>query len=270
MTTDNWINLVAAILVGGGTLFLGIMAWKSIRQTRNIQKSEKRQRLLNEIIEWAVDILTFSPMPKQTIFELKLKKEEPKVEDVIMLWKVSLQEHLLPIISKGAYINRISKTFGKAMWSATNKVSFYLGNTIEYINKLEGTYSSLEALKKPNEELHNAAVQIIEEATKIKTRDIGKKEENMSKEGEATGRNEPSMKDIEEHLKRQDKQIERGKWGDYGAIGFTIMLVSVSLWIAGGNLSLSALFSFKGHGVVFVIGGLILLFTWFKQRKIKD
>ena len=53
MTTDNLINLIVAILVGGGTLFLGIMAWQTISQTSNIQKSEKRNRLLNEIIEWA-------------------------------------------------------------------------------------------------------------------------------------------------------------------------------------------------------------------------
>jgi len=53
MTTDNIINLIAAIIVGGGTLFLGIMALRTIRQTRSIQKAEKRERLLNEIIEWA-------------------------------------------------------------------------------------------------------------------------------------------------------------------------------------------------------------------------
>ena len=149
------------------------MALRTIRQTRSIQKAEKRDRLLNEIIEWAEDILTFSPMPKQTIAKLTLRKEEPKLEDVIMLWKVSLQELLMPIISKGAYINRISKIFGKAMSSATNKAGFHLANIIGHINKLEGTYSSVEALlDKPKEELHNAAVQIIEEAAKIKAKDI--------------------------------------------------------------------------------------------------
>jgi len=51
MTTSDWINLIAAILVGGGTLFLGIMAWQAIRQTRSIQKAENRERLLNEIID---------------------------------------------------------------------------------------------------------------------------------------------------------------------------------------------------------------------------
>lgn len=53
MTTDSWINLIAAILIGGGTLFLGIMAWRTIRQTRNIQKAEKREIILNDIQKWA-------------------------------------------------------------------------------------------------------------------------------------------------------------------------------------------------------------------------
>jgi len=56
ITTSDWITLGAAILVGGGTLFLGIMAWRTICQTRSIQKAEKRERLLNEIIGWAIDI----------------------------------------------------------------------------------------------------------------------------------------------------------------------------------------------------------------------
>ena len=38
------------------------MAWRTIRQTRNIQKAEKRDRLLNEIIEWAIDVASiFEP-----------------------------------------------------------------------------------------------------------------------------------------------------------------------------------------------------------------
>ncbi len=59
MTTANWINLVAALIVGGGTLFLGIMAWRTILQTRSIQKAEKRERLLNEIINWATDVARY-------------------------------------------------------------------------------------------------------------------------------------------------------------------------------------------------------------------
>ena len=56
MTTDNWINLIAAILIGGGTLALAFMTWKSIRQTRSIQRAEKKERLLNEIIMWLKEL----------------------------------------------------------------------------------------------------------------------------------------------------------------------------------------------------------------------
>ena len=56
MTTSDWINIIAARIVGGGTIFLGIKAWRTIRQARSIQKAEKRERLLNEIIEWATNL----------------------------------------------------------------------------------------------------------------------------------------------------------------------------------------------------------------------
>ena len=258
MGITDWLMLAAVIVALG----LGVT---SILHTQSLQKRERRERLLNEIIEWAVDILKFSPMPKQTIFELKLKKEEPKVEDVIMLWKVSLEEHLLPIISKGAYINRISKTFGKAMWSATNKVSFYLGNTIEYINKLEGTYSSLEALKKPNEELHNAAVQIIEEAIKIKTKDIGK-EEHMSKKEETTGSKELTLKDIEEHLKSQDKQMARGTY--FSGYLFGVTMIFIAFGLLAGKYILTTELGYAAYALLLLIGGTgLMVFTWNKRSK---
>ena len=49
--------LIAAILVGGGTLSLGIMAWRAIRQTRSIQKVETRERRLKEICDWLESVI---------------------------------------------------------------------------------------------------------------------------------------------------------------------------------------------------------------------
>ena len=77
------------------------------------------------------------------------------------------------------------------------------------------------------------------------------------------------LEGLDEHLRRQDNKMERGKWGDYGAIGVAIVLVALSLWIADGDLSLAALFS-KEQGFLFVVGFLMLIGAWFKQRKIKD
>jgi len=56
MDTSDWINLIAAIAGWVGILCLGIIAWLNIRQASSTQKREKRERLLNEIIEWAVNI----------------------------------------------------------------------------------------------------------------------------------------------------------------------------------------------------------------------
>ncbi len=53
MTTSDWINTLVAI----GTISLAVVAFSSIRQTRNIHKKEHRDKLLKEIIEWATDIL---------------------------------------------------------------------------------------------------------------------------------------------------------------------------------------------------------------------
>ena len=53
----DWIKEWAIVISGGATFLLAIAAFCAIRQTRGIQKSEKRQRLLNEIIVWAEDIL---------------------------------------------------------------------------------------------------------------------------------------------------------------------------------------------------------------------
>ena len=56
MDNSDIINLVAAILIGGGTLTLAYMTWKSIRQTRSIHETERKERLLNEIAKWSADV----------------------------------------------------------------------------------------------------------------------------------------------------------------------------------------------------------------------
>ncbi len=109
MVTSDWINLIAAILVGGGTLFLGIMAWRTIRQTGSIQKAERRERLLNEIIEWAIEILKcgtewnirdvalYSATIKHEIF---LKRERQSLRDK---FEVIYQKNLPYIQQLGSY-----------------------------------------------------------------------------------------------------------------------------------------------------------------------
>ncbi len=136
MTTDNWINLVAAILVGGGTFALAFMTWKSIRQTRSIQKAEKRERLLNEIIEWAVEV----------------SGEELELNPMITR-------------AKGQHISKICL----ASWSDLKKdIGDVIKSLDKYIEILETTNFTQ---KGSANDIRESAIKVIHEAAKIKIGD---------------------------------------------------------------------------------------------------
>jgi len=159
MTTSDWINLIAAILVGGGTLFLGIMAWQIIHQTRKIQKAGKKEKLLNEIIEWAEDICRAS-------FGSEIERETLVLENQLL----NYQE--LYITSK--YIGKIAEKFGADLDSTVLHITIPLGNITDVIQ---------EYLKNPQDEHINARLEgygeqllkrartLIEKAAEIKTKE---------------------------------------------------------------------------------------------------
>ena len=70
MECNDIIILVEAVLVGGGTITLAIMTWRAIRQTRYIQRRERKNRLLNEIRDWIFSIkdITLEPMTEDNLF----------------------------------------------------------------------------------------------------------------------------------------------------------------------------------------------------------
>ena len=219
MTMDNLINLIAAILVGGGTFFLGFMAWRTIRQTRSIQKTKKRERLLNEIIEWAIDVAECT-YKKETI----IKHDEFIVEHMN-----SLVYSLCTIQTRNPYISIIASSKESAFgYELVKSVEALEKNLEEHINLImrwrniiteepEFADECESKASKHKGQLYESVIKVIKEAAKIKTRDIGKKEENMSKEGEATGSSEIALKDIEDQLKRQDKKMELATWGIFAA-----------------------------------------------------
>jgi len=122
MDTSTLINLIAAILVAIGTLTLAFMTWKSIRQTRNIQKSEKRQRLLNEIIEWALDAAkcgsrgVIKDLP--TLEEATKNVRRMKLSQSITCGNIELES--IVIKNRGAYIKNIALAFQKDLQEAVN------------------------------------------------------------------------------------------------------------------------------------------------------
>ena len=161
MTISDWITLGAAILTGGGTLFLGIMVWRIIHQTRNIQKAEKRGKLLNEIIEWAEDICRSS-------FGSEIERETLVLENQLL----NYQE--LYITSK--YIEKIAEKFGADLDSTVLHITIPLGNITdaiqEYLKNPQQQDEHVNArLEGYEEQLLKRARTLIEKATEIKTKE---------------------------------------------------------------------------------------------------
>lgn len=178
MDTSNWINLIAAILVGGGTLALAFMAWKSIRQTRSIQKAEKRERLLNEIIEWAEDI---AECGTNVNLPVNIKLTSDLVID--NLNKATFLGYLR-LINRGEYVEAVtdklftedlSKTVHKIILKL-NGVLYIRGKIIEFVEKDEEeplfnfakyesdftTKEEITLIRKINEELNSGTKDISE------------------------------------------------------------------------------------------------------------
>lgn len=249
MTTDNWINLIAAILIGGGTLALAFMTWKSIRRTRDMQKSEKRERLLNEIIEWA------SNAAKSAIY--RQRTEHP----ALFKTKLEYKYHK----SKGKYIGEIISSSFKELSDSFNGLNSKLDKAIKFTEQILDGKANVSSLKDYETEISFSAEKLLEKTAVIKTKDIRKKEESMSKEGEVTGSNEPNLKDIEGHLKQQDIRMKKGNYVTGAAFGAAIALVGISFMV-----QMSFQLSPYVYIWFFIVIGLgFMCWCWWKQSKVK-
>jgi hypothetical membrane protein len=50
------------------------------------------------------------------------------------------------------------------------------------------------------------------------------------KEDEATGSNEPTLKNIEKHLNQQDEEVKKVKWTSMATVGLAVFLVGIGFW----------------------------------------
>ena len=134
MDTSDWINLIAAILVGGGTLFLGIMAWRTIRQTRSIQKAEKKERLLNEIIEWAINVINWRSEAKSIFKEMAGITNDKQQQVHMHAHIVETKEGFVGMGGRNQYISNIAEKFAKVLQEAVERLITDLEAYIEFLD----------------------------------------------------------------------------------------------------------------------------------------
>ena len=193
-----------------------------------------------------------------------------------MLTNIAQSKRILKgLLGRNVYINNISLSFNVDLLASVHNL---IKDLITYINFLDEWYeraakdiSSNEGIKdedfdKANEfenSINLSAVEVIEEATKIKTRDIGKKEKNMSKESEATVSKEPTLKDIEEHLVRIEGHVKqskkKAKAQAAGSFGFTGMAAGMALVATGVQTT--------GGLALFIAGLILTLYSFYYEKR---
>jgi fatty acid desaturase len=93
------------------------------------------------------------------------------------------------------------------------------------------------------------------------------KEGNMPGKDKIIPNKEPTLEDIEKHLKRQDRQIVRETWLTISIFGGSIIMVAVGLYI--GRVLSPAIFYWQ-YIFLLVCGFGIMTWALRKSRKIKD
>lgn len=202
MEVGDWITLCAVIVA----LSIGVV---SILHTRSMQKTERKERLLNEIIDWAVDVCRcgLQPLllPTRTdakskagaelyllkIFadlSLEYKSIYGRIEyvcktslsfgdnlktmvdilaEIIENRNKLIDEQLLTLAGEGRFISshmvKLEETDESKEWISSQDWPTYISNSFKV--------TMFEIMKNRTVLLYNAK-QVIEEATKIKIKDI--------------------------------------------------------------------------------------------------
>jgi hypothetical protein len=163
MEVGDWITLGAVIVALG----LGL---SSLIQTQRLQKRERRERLLNEIIEWAVDVLECEAEVSTPIATLQAGVTDQSV--ISAFGHLSLFLKYRNVDARSEYVMQIALQFEEVLQSVLNKAADELSATIKFLHEHLDTATG-EEIRKHRESLELSALAVIKEATKIKTRDIG-------------------------------------------------------------------------------------------------
>ena len=159
-------------------VFAAFIAALSIDEARRLRKEsvdkdnrDRRERLLNEIIEWATDVLKGGDLETSC----KLASENIRHEVRQTLLSMSGVDTFEGFKTRSLYILLISRTLGDNLENAVEKAIQELNKITELLYKLVGadTFEGIEELGKQKYELLNPAINaVIEQATNLKIKDI--------------------------------------------------------------------------------------------------
>jgi hypothetical protein len=165
-TVGTNIAIFATLCMVLATLFLAYTAAKTIESSTEQEKRRRKDALLNEIIEWAVDVLECET-------EVSLAPIQAGVTDQNVLRGFARLNLLFKYRSADArseYMINIAQVFEKDLQSAVAKATGELAITLEFLSEHLET-ATTEEVRAQREDLERFTLAVIKEASKIKTKD---------------------------------------------------------------------------------------------------
>ncbi|MFC2001850.1 hypothetical protein ACFLUZ_05025 [Chloroflexota bacterium] len=163
--TSGWTiaGVIASFLVAAIALGLGV---SSLVQTQRLQKRERKDRLLNEIIEWAIDVadnaaLGHRGVPSKLTADIKMTD---------YLHNIFHRYH--KALVRSDIIKEIAFTFGGELYSSFMIVYQMTLDTSKDIIEYGKRNVTIEKLEYSETQLCKSAVNLIKEANKRKTKNI--------------------------------------------------------------------------------------------------
>lgn len=168
-------GLSTAVVV---SLILGV---KALRQTRDLQDRERRQMLLNEIVEWAIAVLQCgTPSSPKDLIDLPVEK----VRAWFHTQMIEGRNRYLAQAARAVYIIQIGSSFKETKLSeqivtASKNLSKYIERfnalllTSDSDDTLEGktkAQNSFSELLKEESELRRSLVDVVSEAVRVMTK----------------------------------------------------------------------------------------------------
>lgn len=185
---ENWLGISAL-----ATLFLALAAFWAIRQNYSLHKSERRERLLNEIIQWAEDIDTASLTPDISLIarstgDIQLLSTErdantlmryglsrSKATSIVTIvkerFKGALQKHLNEALNE---LNEFMYVKQMMLYGTLPDEKDFPESIVKKMTKeiAKGDKSFEQLFEDHAKNLAESIRELIKEATKLKTRDI--------------------------------------------------------------------------------------------------
>lgn len=180
MTTDTLLAISA-----GATFLLALAAFWAIWQNYSFRKKEHKQRLLNEIIEWAEMVAHWRSEGKNIFKEMVGITETKQLQLLTYAHILEVKENFVGMRGRNHYISKITEKFDKVLQDAVEELIDNLEAYIELLDEWQEAkaYEIAHNLVEEEEyttkadehalQLEKSINKVIEEAVKIKTKDIG-------------------------------------------------------------------------------------------------